>query len=103
MILQAVFIFGIINICFEWVLLSMLSPRLRLRILGSSPACTALHFLVFGLNLWIHFGTLIGTTGAVLSFCASLITIAAARAIYGRIEGSTYHTGLLRYGAKELA
>ncbi|MGA0610078.1 hypothetical protein [Caldimonas sp. KR1-144] len=101
--IDAVLLFGALNMIFETVLLCMLAPRTRLRVLGSDAACRALHVAFLGLNLAIHWGTLIGTTSAVLAFCGSLITVKACRLLFGTIaNGRFYTTGLIRYTADEL-
>jgi hypothetical protein len=100
--IEAVFVFGALNVLFEFVLLSMLSPRARLRLLGSEKR-NAVHVLVLALNLAIHWGTLIGTMSGIASFICSMITVQGARMIYGYIEsGRYYHVGLIKYGAEEL-
>lgn len=100
---DAVFIFGALNVLFEFVLLAMLSPRVRLRALGSRAVTTALHFIVFALNLFIHYGTLIGTMSSILAFVCSLLTVAIARLVFGHIVGSTYTLGWVKYAPQEIA
>jgi hypothetical protein len=103
MMLEAVFIFGALNVLFEFVLLALLPVRTRLRILGSNTACMALHFLMLGLNLFIHFGTLIGTMSSILAFVCSLITVAVARHVFGSVVGNRYYrVGLKRYAVSEV-
>lgn len=100
--IEAVFVFGALNVLFEFVLLSMLSPRTRLRVLGSDKR-NLLHVLVLALNLAIHWGTLIGTMSGIMSFICSMATVAMARSIYGYVEqGRYYHVGFIKYGVKEL-
>lgn len=102
--IDAVLLFGLMNIVFEFVLLSMIAPRWRLRVLGSAVARNTLHVIFLVLNLIIHWGTLIGTMSAVLAFIASMITVQIARALYGHIEHGRYYTvGFIKYRAEELA
>ena len=100
--IDAVLLFGVINIVFEFVLLSMLGPRLRLRLLGSTSASNALHSTMLLANLAIHWGTLIGTMSAVLAFVASMVTVRIARIVYGHIASDIYTVGLVRYSHKEI-
>ena len=62
--IDAVLLFGALNVLFEFVLLCMMPPRLRLRLLGNEAASNALHvfFLhltpfnfTFGLSIYRHY------------------------------------------------
>ena len=101
--IDAVLLFGAINIIFEMVLLSMIPPKHRLRLLGSEAACNTTHALFLLANLAIHWGTLVGTMSGVLAFVASIVTVRIARAVFGSItEGRYYRVGLVKYSAEEL-
>lgn len=101
--IDAVLLFGLMNVVFEFVLLSMLPPRIRLRVLGSPVARNALHVCFLLLNLVIHWGTLIGTMSAVFAFISSLITVALATFLYGTVtDGRFYKVGFIKYNIKEL-
>ena len=101
--IDAVLMFGVLNVLFEFVLLSMLAPRHRLRLLGSEGASNALHFSFLLLNLEIHWGTLVGTMSGVLAFVASMVTVRVARVVYGCVkENRYYHVGWVKYSIKEL-
>ena len=101
--IDAVLLFGALNVLFEFVLLCMLPPRLRLRLLGSESASNAMHVFFLAANLIIHWGTLIGTMSGVLAFVSSIATLNVARAVFGRIcEGRYYHVGWIKYSAEEL-
>jgi hypothetical protein len=54
--------FGTMLAVFEFVLLSMIAPKWRLRLLGSKAGCNALHVSVLVLNMWIHRATNTVTT-----------------------------------------
>lgn len=100
--IDAVLLFGALNVAFEFVLLSMLSPRIRLRVLGNPVARNSMHvFFLLG-NMIIHWGTLIGTMSAVLAFITSMITVRIAQVLYGQIIDMQYHVGLIKYDYKEL-
>ena len=102
--IDAVLLFGLMNIVFEFVLLSMLSPRLRLRVLGSAAARNSLHVIFLVLNLVIHWGTLVGTMSAVLAFISSMLTVQIARWLYGYIVDGRYYTvGFFKYDTEQLA
>lgn len=96
--IDAVLLFGVINIIFEMVLLSMIPPKHRLRILGSAGACNTMHALFLLANLAIHWGTLVGTMSGVLAFVASVATVRFARKLFGHISGGRYyHVGWVKY------
>jgi hypothetical protein len=102
-VIDAVLLFGLMNIAFEFVLLCMVSPRWRLRLLGSPSAKACMHVAFLSVNLMIHWGTLIGTMSAILAFISSIITIHGASLIFGSItDGRFYKTGLIRYKAAEI-
>lgn len=101
--IDAVLLFGFMNVLFEFVLLCMLPPRVRLRLLGSDEAKGLVHVLFLSLNLLIHWGTLIGTMSAVLAFISSIATMGVASWIFGNIkEGRYYTVGLIKYNLEEL-
>ena len=101
--ISAVLIFGLMNVVFEFILLSMVRPRTRLRILGNEGHCVALHFMCLALNLLIHWGTLIGTMSGIFSFICSIFTVVVARAVFGVIKEDRYYTrGLVGYAREEL-
>lgn len=101
--IDAVLLFGALNIAFEFVLLSMMPPRYRLRLLGLPYYRNALHVSFLLLNLIIHWGTLIGTMSAVLAFITSMITVRIAMWLYGFVVDMQYHVGVIRYNPGELA
>lgn len=101
--IEAVFVFGAMNVLFEFVLLSFLGPRMRLRLLGSHGACVAMHFLFLSLNLLIHWGTLVGTMSGIGAFISSIVTIGFAKKLFGFIEANRfYHVGWMKYSTEEL-
>lgn len=101
--IDAVLMFGALNVLFEFVLLAMLAPRLRLRLLGSEAASNALHVFFLAANMAIHWGTLIGTMSSVLAFVSSIVTVRIARAVFGSItDGRYYRVGLIKYSMEEL-
>ena len=52
--IEAVIFFGLINIVFEFVVLSMVPPRARLRLLGNKGAQTFVHVVVMIFVLTVH-------------------------------------------------
>jgi hypothetical protein len=102
--IEAVLLFGALNVLFEFVLLSMLPPRYRLRLLGSPHACGLLHVSFLLLNLTVHWGTLIGSMASILAFVSSIVTVEIARRLFGVIKDDRYYTvGFFKYPAGELA
>lgn len=101
--IDVVVAFALANMAFEFVLLSMVAPKWRLRLLGNPTACVVTHLSMLSLNLLVHWGTLIGTMSSIVSFVASIFTIWLARKVWGSVvESRFYTTGLVRYSAKEL-
>ena len=101
--IDAVLLFGALNVCFEFVLLCMLSPRTRLRLLGNEGASNAMHVFFLVANLAIHWGTLVGTMAGVLAFVASIVTVNVAGKLFGTItEGRYYKVGWVKYSREEL-
>lgn len=100
---EAVLLFGAMNVLFEFVLLSMLPPRMRLRVLGTPAWRNFLHVGFLSLNLTIHWGTVIGTMSAVMAFISSLVTVRVAQLLFGYVvDGRHYHVGWIKYGVEEL-
>lgn len=101
--IEAVLIFGVMNVAFEFILLCMVQPRTRLRMLGSSRACTAMHVSFLVVNLIIHWGTVIGTMSAVFAFICSMATVTGAKVLFGTVvDDRFYHVGVLKYAPDEL-
>ena len=100
--IDAVLLFGVINIAFEFVILGMIPPRLRLRLLGGDGA-NVLHIVFLVANLTVHWGTLVGTMSAILAFICSIVTVAVARKLWGHITDDRYYTvGFIKYAVKDL-
>lgn len=100
---ETVLLFGLMNIIFEMVLLSMLSPRLRLRLLGNPTSVALMHIAMLLVNLMVHWGTLIGTMSSILAFICSIGAVKAAQVLFGTITGGRHYTlGLIRYSVQEL-
>lgn len=100
--IDAVIFFGLINVVFEFVVLSMVPPRIRLRVLGSKRQQTVLHVMIMILVLTVHWGTLIGTMSGFFSFILSMITVGIARLVFGYIENGQYHRRIIGYTVAEL-
>lgn len=101
--IDAVLLFGALNVLFEFVVLSMVPPRARLRVLGNSNSQMLLHFGILLLNLIIHWGTLVGTMSGILSFVCSIVTVRVAQFVFGQIKDGRYYTvGLVKYSREEL-
>lgn len=100
--IDAVVFFGIINVLFEFVLLSMTPPRVRLRLLGNKKAQAFVHVAVMVFVLTVHWGTLIGTMSGFFSFILSIVTVTIARSVFGYIENDVFHRRLIGYTVAEL-
>jgi hypothetical protein len=101
--IEAVLIFGILLSVFEFVVLSMVPPRYRLRLLGSRAACVSTHVVMLCVNLWIHWGTVTGTMAATGAFVTSMITIEIAKIVYGTVvDNVRVRRGIVGYRTEEL-
>ena len=100
--IDAVLLFGILNVLFEFTLLSMLPVKIRLRVLGSKAKQRALHAAFLVANLAIHWGTLIGTMSGIFAFVCSILTVQLARMWFGHITDEIYRRGVLAYKRDEL-
>lgn len=100
---SAVLLFGLLNIIFEMVLISMMPPRMRLRVLGKPNYRNALHVGFLLLNLIIHWGTVVGTMSSIMAFVASIVTVRIAMWLFGYVvDGRYYHVGVIKYSLEEL-
>ena len=100
---SAVLLFGLMNIIFEMVLISMIPPRMRLRVLGNPNYRNALHVGFLLLNLIIHWGTVVGTMSSIMAFVASIVTVRIAMWLFGYVVDSRYyHVGIIKYSLEEL-
>ena len=101
--IDAVLLFGVLNVLFEFIVLSMVPPKQRLRLLGNRNSQILVHFICLSLNLLVHWGTLIGTMSGIFAFVCSIGTVAVARFVFGFIEhGRYYKVGLVKYRHEEL-
>lgn len=87
--IDAVIFFGVINVLFELVVLGMIPPRVRLRLLGNKGAQTCLHVGIMLCVITIHWGTVTGTMSAFFSFILSAVTVGIARMLWGYIDRVT--------------
>jgi hypothetical protein len=100
---SAVLLFGLMNVILEMVLIGMLPPRLRLRVLGNPHYRNLLHVLFLLANLMSHWGTVVGTMAAVMAFISSVATVRVAMLVFGYItDGRHYHVGWVKYSVEEL-
>jgi hypothetical protein len=100
---EAVMVFGAMLIAFEFVLLSMVPPRFRLRLLGNKVMCNCVHVIVFALNLIVHWGTVTGTMSATGAFVGSLVAVEIAKLCYGTVVNNRRaRRGIFGYRNEEL-
>lgn len=101
--IEAVITFAILLAAFEFVVISMIAPRWRLRLLGSRSARTILHTSMLLCNLSIHWGTVTGTMSATGAFVVSIGTVWIARVVYGEITNDVRtRRGLVGFTNAEL-
>ena len=95
--------FAIILVAFEFVILCMVAPKLRLRLLGNEAARVSVHLIMLLINMWVHWGTVVGTMSATLSFVTSMFTLWVASKVFGFIRDGRYYTvGVIKYSVEEL-
>ena len=100
---EIVLTFAALLALFEFVVLSMVPPRYRLRLLGNKAACTTVHISMLCINLWVHWGTVTGTMSATGAFVVSIVTIEIAKVMYGTIiNDMRVRRGLIGYRNEEL-
>lgn len=101
--IDAVILFAVMNVLFEFILIGMVPPRARLRVLGSTNRQNLLHVAFLLANLIIHWGTLIGTMSGIGAFISSIATVKIARLLWGYItEDEVYRRGVIAYRIDEL-
>jgi hypothetical protein len=101
--LSEVISFAIILVAFEFVILMMVTPKLRLRLLGNDAARVSVHMGMLLINMWVHWGTVVGTMSATLSFVTSMFTLWVASKVFGSIRDGRYYTvGFIKYSTEEL-
>ena len=100
--IETVMFFAAINIIFEFIVLSLMAPKVRLRLLGNQRARYAWHTFLLVLMLWFHWGTVTGTMAATLTFITSMLTTTFAQGFYGTIRDGKYNRGLVGYTREEL-
>lgn len=101
--LAEVFAFAMVMCAFEFVVLSIVRPRTRLRVLGSEGGKMAVHIGIFMLNMIVHWGTVVGTMSSTLAFVVSLATLKLACNVFGYIKDDRYyHVGWVKYSCEEL-
>ena len=101
--IEAVVLFALIISVFEFVIVSMIPPRTRLRVLGNSRKKLLFHVAMGSLNLLVHWGTMTGTMAATLAFIMSIAIIWIAEKVYGNVtEDRYYRVGLVKYSVGEI-
>ena len=101
--LAEVIVFAVVMSVFEFALLSMLSPKIRLRLLGNETGKMFLHVVFLTCNLIVHWGTVVGTMSSTLSFITSMATVWVAAKLFGSIkDGRFYTVGVIKYSIHEL-
>lgn len=104
MIIQAALLFAFLTSLAEFIILAKISPRRRLRLLGSGLRTNLMHLGFLMLNMFIHWGTLIGTMAAVTAAIMSIVVVALCKFIWGYIKDDRwYYPGQIRYPYEEIA
>ena len=101
--LETVLAFGFIISLFEFVIIAMIPPRTRLRVLGCSRKKLLFHVSMLSINMIVHWGTAVGTMSATLAFVCSIgVTWAAAKVFGHLVDGRYYHVGWVKYSVEEI-
>lgn len=80
--------FAIIKMAAEMVVLGMIPPRYRLRILGSRTQCTVVHSIFGGTLFLMQAHSITGTMSGLMALVCSTVTILIARCVFSFIK---YH------------
>lgn len=99
---EAVLVFALITSLFETVILLKIRPRTRLRMLGSPYVVALIHTIVFGTNIAVHYGTLVGSMTAITAALTSFVTVPIVRKISGYIHDGRYYAGWIKYPEEQL-
>lgn len=100
---EIVITFALLLAAFEFVVLSMIPPRYRLRLLGSRAGCISVHVGMFILNVTMHWGTVTGMMSATGAFVVSIATLEVAKLMYGVIvDDVRVRRGIIGYRNEEL-
>jgi hypothetical protein len=101
--LAEVIAFAIVMSLFEFIIICMIPIRTRLRVLGSEVSKMSFHIGMLVANLWVHWGTVVGTMSSTLSFITSMGVIWMSVRLFGHIKENRYYTiGILKYAREEL-
>lgn len=101
--IDMVLVFAAMNVVFEFVVLGMIPPRTRLRVLGSPNKQKLLHIGFLLANLIIHWGTVVGTMASIGAFICSIATVSIAKVLWGYVTpDEIYRRGALAYKVAEL-
>ena len=101
--LLEVIAFALVLSAFELVVIGMISPRYRLRLIGSDAGKIVVHVGMFMVNMVVHWGTIVGTMSATLSFITSIATLGIAAKLWGFLKDGRYYTvGLMKYSIAEI-
>ena len=101
--IEVVLCFAVLLMLFEFVMLSMIAPKYRLRLLGSKAGCQAIHMGMLLINMWVHWGTVSGTMAATGAFVTSIVTIEIAKLAYGTIvDDRRVRRGIIGFRNAEL-
>ena len=72
---------AMINMACEITLLGLCPAWLVCLVLGNRKAMVAIHLILGGLTLWVHFGTVTGTASAMVAFLISFPALLIAKHI----------------------
>lgn len=101
--IEVVFTFALLLAVFEFILLSMVPPRYRLRLLGNRVTCVTVHIGMLLINIWVHWGTVTGTMSATGAFVVSIFTVEVAKIMYGTVVNDVrVRRGIIGYRNEEL-
>lgn len=103
MIIQAAMLFAFLTTLMEFVIIAKIPPHSRLRLLGSAWRVNVLHAAFLGGNLFIHWGTLIGTMSGITAGLMSFIVIAICKYVWGYVKNDRwYYPGVLTFNSEEI-
>lgn len=85
---STIVIFTVIKMAAEMLILGMIAPRFRLRILGSRAKTCILHVTFGGTLMLLQAHSILGTMSGLMAFVLSTVTVVIARNVFSYIQ---YH------------
>ena len=97
-------IFAALNMICELIIIALIPPRTKLRVLGNDKAMVAVHCTLGLITAYMHWGTVTGSGAAMIAFIISFPTLWIAKQVFfGYVRDNKYHRRIIGYTVQELA